>query len=306
MAAEARTSAATGLLCALLSALGFSLKAIFVKRAYAHGVDPITLLAMRMLYALPFFIAMAVFESRRATAPLRGRDWFDHALLGFFGYYAASYLDFLGLQYISAALERVLLFTYPAIVVLLLALSQRRAPERRVLAALALSYAGVALAVLHDARAGGTNLPLGAVLVFGSSLSFAVYLLRCGDVLQRLGAVRVTAMATGIACLMVNLQFALQRPIESLAAQPWPVHGYSLAMALFCTVLPIWLSAVAIRRLGAGRVAIVSSLGPIMTLLLAALLLGENLSVAVVAGAVLTILGVRLVSRGPAAPATRA
>ena len=306
MAADTSVPAATGLLCALLSALCFSLKAIFVKRAYAYGVDPITLLAMRMLFALPFFIAMAVYESRRAASPLRGRDWFDLTLLGFFGYYAASYLDFLGLQYISAALERVLLFTYPAIVVLLLALSQGRAPEKRVLAALALSYTGVALAVLHDARAGGANLPLGAALVFGSSLSFAVYLLRCGEVLRRLGATRVTAIATGTACLMVNLQFALQRPVYSLVAQPWPVHAYSLAMALFCTVLPIWLSSVAIRRLGAGRVAIVSSLGPIMTLLLAALLLGEKLSVAMIAGAALVILGVRLISQGAAAPAARA
>lgn len=299
MVADSRP-AAIGLICALLSALGFSFKAIFVKTAYRYGVDAETLLALRMLYALPFFIAMAIYAARRAERALNARDWRDLLLMGFFGYYASSYLDFLGLQYISAALERMVLFTYPAIVVLLLAWQRRQRPGRAVLGALALSYAGVALAVLHDLRLGGDQLALGVMLVFGAAVGFALYMVRCADSVQRIGTLRLAAWATGSAAVMIMLQFLLMRPLSTLPAQPWPVQACALAMAVFSTVLPIWLGAVAMRRLGADRVAIVSSLGPVLTVLLAWLVLGESLSATMLVGTVLVVLGVRRIARQPA------
>lgn len=299
MAADSR-EAALGLICALLSALGFSFKAIFVKTAYRYGVDAETLLAMRMLYALPCFIGIAIYAARRAERPLDARDWRDLLLMGFFGYYASSYLDFLGLQYISAALERLVLFTYPAIVVLLLAWQRRQRPDHAVLGALALSYSGVALAVLHDLRLGGDGLAFGVTLVFASAVCFALYLVRCADRVQRIGTLRVTAWASGSAAAMVMLQFLLTRPVASLPAQPWQVQACAVAMALFSTVLPIWLGAMALRRLGADRVAIISSLGPALTLLLAWLLLGESLSAIMLVGVALVMLGVRRVARRPA------
>jgi len=289
--------ATLGLLCALLAALGFSLKAILVKHAYRYGVDPATLLALRMLYSLPFFVTMAVAAQWREPRRFTARDWRALVVLGFFGYYASSYLDFLGLQYISAGLERVVLFTYPSLVVLLLAVSARRAPERRVLAALAVCYAGVALAVWNDRQTGQRNLSLGTLLVMVSAVSFALYLWRAAPVLHRLGAVRVTAWGTGVACVMVLLQFVLLRPMRTLWSQPLPVQLDGVGMALFCTVLPIWLNNHAIRLLGPGRTAITGSLGPVLTLFLAWAVLGEPLSWRMVIGAALVIAGVRWITQ---------
>lgn len=287
------------MVCALLSALGFSFKAILIKRAYRFGVDPETLLALRMLYALPFFIAMAVIASWRSTRPIERADWRPLLLLGFFGYYLSSYTDFLGLQYISAGLERVVLFTYPTLVVLLTAFSLRRLPERRLLGALAVCYAGVALAVWNDVHSVQRNLPLGTTLVLMSALSFAVYLWRCAPVLERLGATRVTAWSTGLACVMVSLQFVAMRPVATLWSQPWQVHAYGLGMAIFSTVLPVWFSGQAIRRLGASRAAITGSLGPVLTLFLAWVALGEALNWRILGAALLVVIGVRWVSRLP-------
>jgi drug/metabolite transporter (DMT)-like permease len=234
----------------------------------------------------------------RASSRLTRRDGAWLFGLGLLGYYLASYLDFLGLRYISAGLERLILFVYPTLVVLLSALWLGQPLTRRTLGALALCYAGIALAVAHDLRLAGTarDLALGGVLVFGSALSYALYLLGNGTIVGRLGAVRVTALASLIACGLGIGQFLLLRPIAALA-QPGPVYGLALAMALFSTVLPVWAVSEAIRRIGAGPVALTGSLGPIVTLLLAWLLLDETLGVAQLAGAALVIMGVTVMAR---------
>ncbi len=292
-------AARLGLLCALVSSLGFAFKAILIKAAYRYGVPAETLLAMRMLYALPFFIAMAVFAHWRAPQRFSARDWSELTILGFFGYYLSSYTDFLGLQYISASLERVVLYTYPTLIVIFTAVMQRQKPTRLVVGALTLSYLGVALAVFHDSRAQYTNLPLGTLLVFSSAVAFAVYMYRCGTTLQRLGATQVTAWATGIACMMTIVQFAILRPVSSLPAQPAPVQLYALGMAIFSTALPIWLHAQAIKRLGASRAAIIATMGPVFTMLLAWLWLGEPVSAAMWLGALCVVLGVRMITTQP-------
>lgn len=287
-----------GLLCAVLAAVGFSFKAILVKLAYRYGVDAETLLALRMAFSLPFFIAMGWMSAHRATRRLTPRDGAWLFGLGLLGYYLASYLDFLGLHYISAALERLILFVYPTLVVLLSALWLGQPLTRRTLGALALCYAGIALAVAHDLRLAGTarDLALGGVLVFGSALSYALYLLGNGKIVGRLGAVRVTAFASLIACGLGIGQFLLLRPVAALV-QPGPVYALALAMALFSTVLPVWAVSEAIRRIGAGPVALTGSLGPIVTLLLAWLLLDETLGVAQLAGVALVIAGVTVMAR---------
>ena len=219
------------------------------------------------------------------------------------GYYLASYLDFLGLRYISAGLERLILFVYPTLVVLLAALWLDQPLTRRALGALALCYAGIALAVMHDVRLAGTarDLALGGVLVFGSALAYALYLLGNGRIVGRLGALRVTAIASIIACGLGIGQFLLLRPLAALV-QPGPVYALALAMALFSTVLPVWGVSEAIRRIGAGPVALTGSLGPIVTLLLAWLLLDEALGVAQLTGAALVIAGVTVMARRSAIP----
>ena len=283
----------------MLGALGFSLKAILVKQGYRFGVDPLTLLALRMAYALPFFGGMAAHAARREPRPIARGDWLSLLLLGFFGYYLSSYSDFQGLQYISAGLERVILYTYPSMVVLLTALLQRRWPPPRLLAALGVCSAGVGFAVWHDVLGTQRNLSLGVQLVLVSALSFAVYLMRSAAAIQRLGAARVTAWATGLACLMVLSQFAALRPLSLLWSQPWQVQACGLGMGVFCTVLPIWLNAHAIQRLGASRTAIISTLGPVITLFLAWLVLGEELGWRMLVGALLVMLGVRWIARLP-------
>ena len=287
-----------GLLCAVLAAVGFSFKAILVKLAYRYGVDAETLLALRLAFSLPFFLGMAWIGVGRAASPLTPRDWGWLFGLGLLGYYLASYLDFLGLQYLSAALERLILFVYPTLVVLFSALWLGQPLTRPVLGALALCYAGIALAVAHDLRLTGTaqDLALGGSLVFGSALSYALYLLGSGRVVGRLGAVRVTAFASLIACGLGIGQFLLLRPLAALV-QPGPVYALALAMALFSTVLPVWAVAEAIRRIGAGPVALTGRLGPLVTLLLAWLLLDEALGVGQLAGAALVITGVMVIAR---------
>ena len=287
-----------GLLCAVLAAVGFSFKAILVKLAYRYGVDAETLLALRMACSLPFFIAMGWMSAHRATRRLTPQDGAWLFGLGLLGYYLASYLDFLGLRYIGAGLERLILFVYPTLVVLLSALWLGQPLTRRVLGALALCYAGIALAVAHDLRLAGSarDLALGGALVFGSALSYALYLLGSGRVVGRIGALRVTALASLIACGLAIGQFLLLRPLAALA-QPGPVYALALAMALFSTVLPVWAVSEAIHRIGAGPVALTGSLGPIVTLLLAWLLLDEALGVAQGVGAALVIAGVTVMAR---------
>ena len=288
-----------GLALALAAAVGFSFKAILVKLAYAHGVDAETLLALRMGYSLPVFVAMGLRARGNAANPLTGTDALHLFGLGVLGYYLASYLDFLGLDYISAGLERLILFSYPSLVIVLSALFLGTALTRRTGAALLLCYAGIALALVHDVRAIGDQraVLIGSLLVFASALSYALYLMGNGLVVGRLGTARVTAWASTAACLMAIGQFVLLRPLSALD-QPWQVHALALAMAVFSTVLPVWCLSEAIRRIGAGPVALTGSLGPIVTLALGALLLDEPLGLAQLGGAALVIGGVTVMARG--------
>jgi drug/metabolite transporter (DMT)-like permease len=296
------TDRTIGFIFAALGALGFSFKAILVKAAYRYGVDAETLLCLRMAYSLPLLLLMAWALQRREPMALSRRDWSELLVLGLLGYYVASYLDFLGLRYISAALERILLFIYPSLVVLLSALFLGKALTRRTVLLLACSYAGVALAVAPDLRFAAGNTVLGAALVLGSALSFAIYLMRSGQTVPRLGSTRVTAYATGIACLLCMLNFIVLRPLRALE-QPWQVQGLSVAMAVFSTVLPIWLVTEAIRRLGAPTASMMGSLGPIFTILLAYALLHEPLSLVQLAGATIVIVAVtRLTRPAPGKP----
>lgn len=284
-------------MAAILGAAGFSIKAIFVKAAFRYGVDAETLLALRMLYSLPLFLLMGLAAARSAAAPISAADWRALALLGVLGYYLASYLDFLGLQYISASLERMILFTYPAMVVLLTAWRVRRAPSGSTWGALLLCYAGVALMVAHDSRAGGSRVGLGSALVLASAVSYAFYLLRAAPLLLRLGPARVAAWGTSIACLLALAQFLLLRPLSAITDLHWQVQVLGVAMAVFATVLPVWWVSIAMRELGAGPTAMIGSLGPVITVLLAWLLLGESLGAVQLSGVALVVLGVRIVAR---------
>jgi drug/metabolite transporter (DMT)-like permease len=285
---------------AVAGVLGFSFKAILIKLAYAwSSVDATTLLALRMLYSVPFFIAMA-WWSGRGAAPIGRADRRALAWLGFVGYYLASLLDFMGLAYITAALERLVLFLYPTMVVLLNAAIHRKVVGRRAWQALALSYAGIVLVFWHDLRVSGDPhaIAVGGALVFGSALAYALYLVGAGSVIARLGSMRFIAWAMLASTVFVLAQFALTRPVSALDVPP-SIHLLSLAMAVFSTVLPTWLVAEAIRRIGANASSLIGSLGPVFTIGLGAVILGEPTHLIQLAGAALVLAGVLIVSRRP-------
>jgi drug/metabolite transporter (DMT)-like permease len=286
-------------LFAVAGVLGFSFKAILIKLAYAwHPIDAVTLLAMRMLYAAPFFIAMALWAGRRSDAkPLARADLRALAWLGFIGYYLASLLDFIGLEYITAALERLVLFLYPTMVVLLSALIARTPIRRREVLALLVSYAGIVLVFAHDLTASGEPraVAIGGALVFASALLYSLYLVQAGPVINRIGSMRFIAWAMLASSVLVLTQFALTRPLAALAV-PASIHALALTMAVFSTVLPTWLIAESIKRMGANASSLVGSLGPIFTIGLGALILGEPLHWIQLAGAALVLTGVTLVT----------
>jgi len=289
----APTDRLAGALMVAVAAVAFSGKAIIVKLAYRHGVDAVTLLALRMLYAAPLFLALVWWAARgQHVAKLSTHDKWKITAVGLLGYYLASLFDFLGLQYITAALERLVLFLYPTFVVLYAAVFAGQRIGQRDVFALAVSYAGIALVFISDLTTQQTNVVLGAFFVLLSALSYAGYLIGSGHLLQRVGSVRFACLASLAATAGVLLHFVVVREVAQLAAQPAPVHGWAMLMASVSTVLPIVLTSAGIRRLGSGNAAMISTLGPAATIFLGYAFLGEPITVVQLAGAALVIAGV--------------
>jgi drug/metabolite transporter (DMT)-like permease len=294
-----------GALFAATAQLGFAAKAIFIKLAYAAhpGLDAVTLLALRMIFSLPFFLLMAWWARRMALAqgakppPLTRSDWGYVFLLGFCGYYLASFLDFWGLQYISAGLERLILFTNPTVVVLLSAIFLAKPLTRRVGVALLVSYAGLALAYWHDLRITDDTSALitGSLLVFGSALSYAVYMLLGAKVTQRIGSTRFTAYMMLVATVFVLIQFAVMRPFSALDL-PMRVYAYCVGLAVFSTAAPVWMMAEGLKRIGANDASMIGTVGPIVTIFLGAVFLSEPVSLLQLTGAALVLGGIALMS----------
>lgn len=281
----------------LISSVGFSGRGILIKLAYPYGVDAVTLMMLRMAFSLPFFVIMGWVASRSAQ-PLTRPDWVLILGLGFIGYYLSSLLSFLGLLYVPASLERLLLYLTPTIVVLLSALMFRQRVQRIHMMALALTYGGIAL-VMADSLIISDDpmaLMIGGLLVLCSTLTLAVYLLGSGTMIPRIGAARFTAYASGAASVFVIVQFLLVRDLAALDL-PMPVYAYGATMAILCTVLPTWGMAEGMRRIGTNRASITSSIGPVSTIVLAALILGEAVTAIQIAGAALVLAGVWLVGK---------
>jgi len=255
-----------------------------------------------MLFSAPLFIAMAWWAGRRpGAAPIARGDWLRLAWLGFIGYYLASLLDFMGLAYITASLERLVLFLYPTMVVVLSAVMRGRPITRRAVVALLISYAGIAFVFVNDLQFGGDSRATltGGALVFGSAFLYALYLIDAGAVIARLGSLRFIAWAMLVSCVFVLGHFALTRDVALLRVPP-SIYALSLAMAVFSTVLPTWLIAEAIHRLGASTSSLIGSLGPVFTIGLGALILGEAVQGIQLVGAALVLVGVMLVTLQPA------
>ena len=281
---------------ALIAALGFSLKAIFIKLAYPYGVDAVTLLALRMGFSLPVFLWVGL-AGQKAGASLTRDDWGKLFLLGCLGYYGASILDFWGLEYISAGLERLILFTYPTLTILIGVLFQGKPFTRREGVAVALCYIGIGFAFVHDLNLGDTrSVLIGGALVFGSSVSYALYLSGSAPMIARLGAMRFSALAMLVSSAVTLAHFACVQPFSAFV-QPMPVYGWGLAMAVFSTIVPVFAQSAAIRRVGAGRASLFGMVGPILTIGFGWWLLDEHISAAQTIGAIFVVAGILIVSR---------
>jgi drug/metabolite transporter (DMT)-like permease len=257
----------------------------------------VTLLALRMIFSLPAFLWIGLRASRRAP-PLTRRDWLAVVVLGLLGYYGASILDFIGLQYITAGLERLILFTYPTMTLLLGAILYGQRIGRREWTAVALCYVGIAAAFAHDLNlsAAASAVWIGGGFVFASSLCYAFYLTGSGPMLARIGVARFTALAMLVSTAATLTHFLVTQPLDALA-QPLPIYAYALAMALFSTVIPVFAQSAAIRRIGSGRAALIGTVGPLLTIGLGWWWLGEAISVWQLIGAALVVTGVVIVGR---------
>ena len=289
-------SRATGLLFAALGAIAFSGKAIIVKLAYRYGVDAVTLIMYRMLFALPFFVVMAWWAGR-GKPPLTRRDWAGVLGLGFIGYYLSSMLDFAGLQYITASLERLILYLGPTLVLLLgWALRGRRITRGHLLAT-AVSYAGALLVFGLELRVAPTGATAwGALLVFISTFTYALYLFYSGEFVQRLGALPLVGLATAFACVCCIAQFVLVKPLAAAQVAP-QVIWLSILNATLCTAVPVLLVMMAVERIGPTLAAQVGMIGPLSTIAMGIVLLGEPFTPWLAAGTALVVAGIFLFDR---------
>ena len=297
MSVAAKSKFTSGLLLAAAGSIAFSGKAIIVKLAYRHGVDAITLVMFRMLFAVPFFIAMAWWAGR-GKEPLTRSDWFGVLGLGFSGYYLSSFLDFLGLQYISASFERLILYLNPTLVLVLGWVLYKRKISYRQGVAMAVSYSGVLLVFGHEVSLVGEHVALGAALVFSSAITYAIYLSYSGQIVQRLGSLRLAGLATTVACVLCIVQFAILKPASALEVSP-EVIWLSMLNATACTVLPVLMVMMAIERIGPGLTSQIGMIGPMSTLTMGALLLNEPFNAWTLMGTALVLGGVFWVTQTP-------
>jgi drug/metabolite transporter (DMT)-like permease len=291
----------SGIVICLFGAVCFSTKAIFVKLAYRDtSVDAVALLALRMIFSLPFFIISAwIASSKSDNVRFTTRQWINVALIGCLGYYISSLLDFLGLQYVSAGMERLVLFIYPTLVLLISALIFREKIKRLQWIAVAVTYAGLLLAFFGEAELSGprnADFYLGAALIFACAITYAMYIVGSGRMIPSVGAAKFNSYAMSFACLAVLLHFFFTSH-GSLLNLPTQVYVYSAFMALLSTVIPSYLVTEGIKRIGSDNAAIVGSVGPVSTIIQANIFLQEPVLAAQVAGTALILVGVLIIGR---------
>ncbi len=290
-----------GTLFAVGSAFLFSTKAIFIKQAYALSplVDATMLMALRMASALPFFLVIC-WLNRQHNQNIAAKDWLLLAIAGLLGYYFSSWLDFLGLMFVSASLERIILFLYPTLTVLASSVIYRKKLSWQTLLAIGLSYGGTVIVMLQEQSntVHSEYFWTGVSLIFASAVCFASYLLLTPRLIQKFGSWNFTGLALSIACLGTLTHFIVTtpQPFSTIAALPNSVLYYGIALGVLVTVLPTVLLAQSIARIGASQAAMIASVGPILTILLATAFLGESLNWIQWIGCGLNILGVLMIT----------
>lgn len=290
----------TSFIIAFFGALLFSCKAVFIKMAYWYDIDKLSLLVLRMGFALPFYIVFAFTQSKKEpnkNDTVKTKDWALLITLGIIGYYFASFLDLWGLKFISAGLERLILFVYPTITTLLVALFFKRKLTTRKLSAIALTYLGISLAFWDKISLGSIdNFWWGSALIFGSAVTFSFFLVGSEKLIPKFGSIKFTSYSMIISCIVTILHFSTTSDVNILSF-PWEIYAIAVAIATVSTVLPSFMMSYAIKNIGASNTAITSSIGPIWVLILAYFVLGESFSELQLVGTLIVIAGVLLISR---------
>ena len=292
------TDNAKGVLLALLGAILFSSKAIFVKLSYQFEVDTLTVLMLRMGFALPIYGFISVRESRGFKPnSISVKDWFILVIIGLIGYYFASLLDFFGLNYVSAGLERLILFLYPTITLLLAALLFKRKITKNQVLAISVAYLGILIAFWNQLFvAVHPEFWWGVFLIFGSACTFSLYLVGSERIIPKFGVTRFTAYCMVISCSAVLVHYGVSATPD-ITSHSWQVYLLGLSIAVFNTVIPSFLISSAISKIGAAKTSALSSVGPVFVILAAAVFLAEPITIPKVIGALVVILGIYLVSK---------
>jgi len=286
-----------GVFIALLAVFLFSSKAIIVKLIYELEVPTLHILLLRMLFSIPFYFGVLWVKRKDTTKGLEKKHYVWLLFFGVIGYYIASFFDFYGLKYLTASLERIILFVYPTLVVLIGAVFLNTKITKNQSLAIVITYLGVFLTFASELQINNNeHLFLGAGLIFMSALTYASYLVGSGWLIPKFGTLRFTSLAMIIACTSVFVHY-LFVDRSSVLNYSKEVYAYSFIMAIFCTVLPSYLVSFAIQKLGASKFAIIGSIGPVFTIVLASFILRESISYVQMLGVVVVILGVRIVSK---------
>ena len=299
MSSQQRSALIGGIVICFLGAICFSTKAVIVKMAYRDtDVDAVALLALRMIFSLPFFVISAIVSSSRTTnVKFTLQQWIMVAMVGCLGYYVSSLLDFLGLQYVSAGIERLVLFIYPTLVLMISAIIFRQKILKIQWLAVGITYVGLVIAFLNELStysSGRNEIMIGSGLIFGCAVTYALYIVGSGQLIPAVGAAKFNSYAMTFACVAVVIHYLLSSKGSLFSLSPM-IYAYSLVMAILSTVIPSYLVTEGIKRIGSGNAAIVGSVGPISTIIQASFFLSEPLSVLQIAGTLLVLAGVLLI-----------
>ena len=286
-----------GILLLAVANICFSAKAVLVKLLYREGLDVQSVIALRMFFSFPFYAGMAVFlHQRSANVRLSRREWLAVSALGILSYYISSMLDFEGLQYVTASVERLILFTYPTMVLLLSSLFFHKKISATQVLALVLTYAGVVLAFAAELRLGAQrNIWLGGLLVFGCAATYSFYIVFTGELVHKIGSAKFTCYAVMAATVPALFQSAVHNGLD-IFAYPWPVYRLSVWLAVVATVIPTFLIVEGIRLVGANNSAVIGFVGPVATIFLGYWLLGEPVTSVQLLGTTVVLAGVFLLS----------
>lgn len=292
-----------GILFVFFGAICFSTKGIFAKLAFQYGVDGLQILMLRMLFALPFYVVILIREYQRASVPIVKNDWINIITLGLIGYYLAALFDFLGLQYVSASLERNIIFTYPTFVLVMSKIFYNRKISSVQIIAVIVCYAGILLAFYSDkASYESVNLTKGTIFVLLSSLTYALYLVKSDGLIKNIGIIRFTCISMIVSCLAVLLHYFMLHGFDVFNF-PKQVYVIGFVIAVVSTVLPSFLMSKGIQLIGSSNMAIVASIGPIATIFLSYYILHERFTVLHLIGTILVLVGVLIISlRGNTKP----